>query len=448
MESAKMLILNNKQNSNFKAVLNLKVDTPSLIKFYNLSEGRKTLALGIKQRENIVKVPLKLEEGNYEFNLPKSINLNEKLFCAIVDVTNAFCPEIVLSGSLNSEAENSTIESAFVTSKPQDTSVLYEEEEDEKIEEIIDKNLEEDASSVYYDNCASCRYRKAFYDDENCACSSVDTPKNPQNSPNFAQSASSSEIINNKRELNSATNNGAESHNLLNENLQNKTSFSTSNHFNNTQNLTSFNGQTFEDCTSFSNNKADLKFSEENEIKTNECACNQGGKITSNAETTGECNQINSAETFGENNLDSSAESCSETYDEPSEENENLLEDNLNNTREPESFYEQIKPQLDTLFNKYSPEEVLGQVIANSKWVKVNYDGGVNYYVLGLVFDDNKNNVEYIAYGMPSTDSQNAPDDLAGFAQWLPLNNLNGANGYWIVYQDAKTGETIKVNFI
>ena len=52
----------------------------------------------------------------------------------MVDVSNAFCPEIVLSGSANNFLQNSKIENAFTQTKPQDLSVLYEEFDDDKIE--------------------------------------------------------------------------------------------------------------------------------------------------------------------------------------------------------------------------------------------------------------------------------------------------------------------------
>lgn len=187
MGNAKMLILNNKQDSSFKAVLNLKFDSPSLIKFYNLSNNNKRLALGVKQGKNVVKVPLDINENNCQFVLPKNVDINENLFCAVVDVTNAFCPEIVLSGSLNSEIENTKIENAFVATKPEDNSVLYEEEPLEKIEELIDKNLQDDATSNYFDACSNCRYRQAFYDGAKCCSSNTKLQKNNENSQNNMQ---------------------------------------------------------------------------------------------------------------------------------------------------------------------------------------------------------------------------------------------------------------------
>ena len=163
MENAKTLILNNKSDKNFKAILNLKINEPCLIKFYNLTENSKNYALGIKQNKDVIKVPLKLNNNNCQFELPKTINCNENFFCAVVDVTNIFCPEIVLTGSVNDCSQNSKIESAFVSTKPEDSSSLYENLEEEQIENLIDKNLEEDLNSIYYDSCSNCKYRKAFY---------------------------------------------------------------------------------------------------------------------------------------------------------------------------------------------------------------------------------------------------------------------------------------------
>lgn len=351
MENIKTLILNNKKNKDFKAILNLKDKEPSYIKFFNLSNLPKNYALGIKQKSGVIKIPLKLENNNCQFILPKSINFDENLFCAVVDVTNVFCPEIVLTGSINDSIQNDKIESAFVSSKPKDTSVLYENLEEDQIENLIDKNLEEDLNSTYYDVCAKCKYRKAFYEDgELC----------PLNEGNLVE-------------------------NLNKDYKQKKESFDEKSCIlkDNTNEMSANNS--FE-----SGHIEDDKFKQYESVKNNK-------------------------------SLD---------------------------TGEIMSFYEQIKTQIDALFAKYPEEENLKNIILNSKWVKVSFNENSDYYVLGLIYDDSFETVEYISYGMPSMDDKNPPEDLKDFAQWLPIEFLDNAKGFWLVYQDALSGETIKINLI
>lgn len=348
MENVKTLILNNKKDSSFKGILNLKEKEKSLIKLYNIPNSSKNLALGIKQKDEVVKIPLSLKNNNSEFILPKNISLSEKFFCAVVDVTNAFCPEIVLSGSINNSSQNEKIESSFIVSKPDDISVLYEEDDENQIENLVDKNLEEDLNSVYFDACAKCKYKKVFYDEG-------------------------------------------------------------------------------EKCCSFSKNinKEDLSKS---------CFCVEN-KIKNGNETMQSSACLSEKNNLLNNNLTKSEED---------------IEINKNGKKEQISgFYEQIKNQIELLFEKYEREEVLEKIVSNSQWVKVKYDETSSFYVIGLIFNEEKNKVEYIAYGLPSKNKDVPPDDLKEFSQWLPTNIFNQEEeGYWVVYQEAEKGETIKVDFV
>ena len=112
------------------------------------------------------------------------------------------------------------------------------------------------------------------------------------------------------------------------------------------------------------------------------------------------------------------------------------------------TFYEQVKPQIDTLFNKYEEYTLLENIIPNSKWAKIEYDKDGNYYVLGILYNE-VGEVLYICYGMPELSSSNPPDDLEEYAGFLPkdTNNPDG-EGYFIVCQDATTGKTLKVDLI
>ena len=50
-----------------------------------------------------------------------------------------------------------------------------------------------------------------------------------------------------------------------------------------------------------------------------------------------------------------------------------------------------------------------------------------------------------MAYGLPGVGTDNVPEGLEGYSQWIPLdsNNPNG-DGYFVMFQDANTGESIK----
>ena len=103
------------------------------------------------------------------------------------------------------------------------------------------------------------------------------------------------------------------------------------------------------------------------------------------------------------------------------------------------NFYLSVKPQLDEIFVCYPEEDMLNNLVPNSRWVRINTSDG--YYVVGLVLDGDS--VSYICYGVPSTDRCAPPQEIADFAVWLSLGGNDG-RGYWLIYQDALTGKCLK----
>ena len=121
----------------------------------------------------------------------------------------------------------------------------------------------------------------------------------------------------------------------------------------------------------------------------------------------------------------------------------NALE--VEETDEPEvdnSFYNDLKDDIQILFKDNPSEIYLEKLIPNSKWVKVKVEEN-EYYVLGLIYEDDI--IKYICYGIPGIYQQNPPRQLSGQPVWFPLTNQdNKGFGYWISYQDADSGESVK----
>lgn len=110
---------------------------------------------------------------------------------------------------------------------------------------------------------------------------------------------------------------------------------------------------------------------------------------------------------------------------------------------EKPSFYFKLKEQIDRVFKDNPEEEYLGKIIPNSKWVKVEYAKEGDYYVIGLVYD--QEHISYLCYGVPGVYQKTPPQELSGYPVWLPLDSEKKEGfGYWLVYQNAETGESIK----
>ncbi len=118
-------------------------------------------------------------------------------------------------------------------------------------------------------------------------------------------------------------------------------------------------------------------------------------------------------------------------------------DENNEETSSEFKFYDELKPQIDKLFSKYPTEDYLEKLLPNTKWVKVNLDDSDNYFVLGLIYE--QENLKYICYGVPGVFSKNPPRELSGFPIWFPLEESKPQGfGYWLSYQDADSGESVK----
>lgn len=109
--------------------------------------------------------------------------------------------------------------------------------------------------------------------------------------------------------------------------------------------------------------------------------------------------------------------------------------------KEVHEFYCSIKQNLDEMFVCYPREEKLCSLIEDSEWVKVERSDG--YYAVGLIKNDGA--PEYVCYGVPGTRDLLPPDNLKKYCQWIPLSDSDD-DGYWMVFQDAKTGIAIENN--
>lgn len=110
-------------------------------------------------------------------------------------------------------------------------------------------------------------------------------------------------------------------------------------------------------------------------------------------------------------------------------------------------FIDEIGDQIDLLFKKYPHEEILADIIPNSKWVKVDFNNDNKFYVVGLIYEGEK--VKYICYGIPAKWTEFPPADFNEKAQWLPIDlEFPQGEGYWITYQDAIDGNLIQVEIV
>ncbi len=125
-------------------------------------------------------------------------------------------------------------------------------------------------------------------------------------------------------------------------------------------------------------------------------------------------------------------------------EEEKIEDIETKNDEQEEEFFFRLKPQIDKLFASNPVEKNLQNLIPASKWAKVEYEDDGDFYVFGLLYDE-EGNVKYVCYGVPAVYDEQPPEELSGFPMWLPLDKENSKGfGYWLTYQDASTGQPVK----
>lgn len=133
----------------------------------------------------------------------------------------------------------------------------------------------------------------------------------------------------------------------------------------------------------------------------------------------------------------------SETY-EPQKES---VPEHQSETDAEQTFYEKIKDQLEKMFDMHPRETTLEEILPNSKWTRIESYDDFDYYSLGIIYE--ANHPKLICYAVPYGSYSTPPDDIKEYAQWLPVDvDIPKGKGYWVAYQDAKTGKTIDVDVI
>lgn len=110
-----------------------------------------------------------------------------------------------------------------------------------------------------------------------------------------------------------------------------------------------------------------------------------------------------------------------------------------------ECFFVRMKDEIEKVLSSYPAEAALEATVENSRWVRITY-GGDKFYVFGVIYSGEV--PRYVCYGVPSEDSSRPPESLAGISSFIPASPDGGDSGYWVMYQDAATGASVKLNSV
>ena len=105
-----------------------------------------------------------------------------------------------------------------------------------------------------------------------------------------------------------------------------------------------------------------------------------------------------------------------------------------------QTYYLKVKDEIEDLFARGEHTDALRAALPESEWVRVADAGGC---LVGLVYNDMQ--VRYVAYALPAGVERVPPKELEG-ACFLPCDPLDEEKGgYFVLFQDADTGECVRV---
>lgn len=104
-------------------------------------------------------------------------------------------------------------------------------------------------------------------------------------------------------------------------------------------------------------------------------------------------------------------------------------------------FYARMQREIEGLFAAYPAEESLQRTVEGSRWVRISYGEG-KFYVFGVIYSDGK--PRYLCYGVPAASHKKPPESMAGLASFIPSSPQED-RGFWVMYQDADTGASLKI---
>lgn len=117
------------------------------------------------------------------------------------------------------------------------------------------------------------------------------------------------------------------------------------------------------------------------------------------------------------------------------ENKKNMVEEKTTESENTQkSVIQSIIPQFKYVFENYPANEVLNNLLPNSKFVTINENQ--EEYSIGAIYEQEE--MKYICYAVLKDYNSPAPQELGKHYQWLPLDKEDPlSEGYYIVFQDA-----------
>ena len=105
------------------------------------------------------------------------------------------------------------------------------------------------------------------------------------------------------------------------------------------------------------------------------------------------------------------------------------------NNFQQKTIVESLVPQFKYVFENYPQDEILCNLIPNSRFVKISENN--EEYSIGAIYQEDE--MKYICYAVRCDYNSPVPTEIGPHYQWLPLDKEDPlSEGYYMVFQDTQ----------
>lgn len=109
---------------------------------------------------------------------------------------------------------------------------------------------------------------------------------------------------------------------------------------------------------------------------------------------------------------------------------------------DPDGYYLSVKSEIDELFANYPRDDTLCGAFSCTEWVRIKGTAKEPQYLVGVLYEDGR--AKYICYALAAEDKENPPEEIKKVCAFVPVSVYDEAQGFFVIFQSAASGECIK----
>lgn len=108
----------------------------------------------------------------------------------------------------------------------------------------------------------------------------------------------------------------------------------------------------------------------------------------------------------------------------------------------PDGYYLSVKREIDELFSTYPKDDTLNGAFSCGKWARIRGTKENPEYLVGVLYEDGK--AKYVCYALSAKHGEAPPDEIKNVCAFVPVSALLDADGFFVIFQSASTGQCVK----